>query len=397
VNLAEAVAGYAARFHRAIEPGHGVASPLGAWLVLALAAPAALDRGRLESVLGCSIDDASSAARALVDEPHEVVRLATAAWHAVETPELSGWLAGLGGTERGPMPSQADADAWARERTGGLIERFPLTIDDDTLLVLASAVACAISWRTPFVAADAGELTLPRTPGFDAVRTVLRTPRGAAQEFIVDSPDAGLLAVHAVPSTDDDMLVVSVIADPSVAATTVLSRAHATVVALGQRRSIADARSLFDLPLGTAHSWTLTEEVTMAPHDQERFDSWLPAWSAESAHDLTELDGFADAAAGLTRLLPDDPRGHEMAARQVALARYTRTGFEAAAVTAFGVRASMAMQARESRLRTARVEYTHPYAVVAVAVADSSSPWAGLPLFSAWVARADEVADDGRA
>lgn len=392
MKLASAVAGYAARLHRATGSTHHVASPLGAWIVLALAAPAATgpDRARLEDVLGCSAEQAAALARELLEQPHQVVRLATAAWNAVETPGLSEWLAGLRGTERGPMPSPAAADTWARDATGGLIERFPVVTGEETLLVLASAVACAINWQTPFLAADAGELTFPRAPGFDAVRTVLHTPRKAAHEVIVDC-DAGPLAVHAMPSTDADLLVVSVIAEPSVPAAAVLEHAHAVAVAHGQHLEIPGARSLFDLPLGTAHSWTLTEQRSMAPKDQERFDSWLPAWSAESTHELIGLDGFPEAAVGLVRLLPDDPRGRGVQARQVALARYTRTGFEAAAVSAMGMRAAAMIGPRESRVRTARVEYMHPYAVVAVAVADPSSPWSGLPLFSAWIAEADEA------
>ena len=53
----------------------------------------------------------------------------------------------------GPSPIRrhwAALDRWADEQTGGLIEKFPLGIDDETLLVLASALTARVRWRTPF-------------------------------------------------------------------------------------------------------------------------------------------------------------------------------------------------------------------------------------------------------
>ena len=64
VILRDAVAGYSRRLHAVAGSGHHVASPLGAWLLLALCAPAAAGeaaaRGPLGEVLGC---DAKVAAR----------------------------------------------------------------------------------------------------------------------------------------------------------------------------------------------------------------------------------------------------------------------------------------------------------------------------------------------
>ena len=62
----------------------------------------------------------------------------------------------------GPSPIRrhwAALDRWADEQTGGLIEKFPLGIDDETLLVLASALTARVRWRTPFEGAprDGGD------------------------------------------------------------------------------------------------------------------------------------------------------------------------------------------------------------------------------------------------
>jgi hypothetical protein len=117
----------------------------------------------------------------------------------------------------------------------------------------------------------------------------------------------------------------------------------------------------------------------------------LPAWSASSRHDLTDPAlGFAAAVRGL---LPD---AEQWDARQAAMARYSRTGFEAAAVTA----AAAALAAHfPARHREAELRFGHPYAVVAVATdipSDRLEParvsrWRGLPVFSAWVSEPEEA------
>ena len=48
------------------------------------------------------------------------------------------------------LTDQAALDRWADEQTGGLIDKFPLKITDETLLVLASALTARVRWRTPF-------------------------------------------------------------------------------------------------------------------------------------------------------------------------------------------------------------------------------------------------------
>lgn len=64
------------------------------------------------------------------------------------------------------------------------------------------------------------------------------------------------------------------------------------------------------------------------------------------------------------------------------MARYSRTGFEAAAVTGMGVQAAMMGQRAPGLLREAVLRFGHPYAVVAVC---QDGRWDGLPVFSAWI------------
>jgi hypothetical protein len=155
-------------------------------------------------------------------------------------------------------------------------------------------------------------------------------------------------------------------------------------------------RSLFDLPLGDGPLWSVSE--TTAPIKsgaarEERCSAVLPAWTARTEYDLGDPElGFAAAARALA---PDDP----WVARQAAMARYTRVGFEAAAVTALAVALAMHVP-RTGLVRTAELRFGHPFAVVAVTAdrpgpgrpaRQDPSPWSGLPVFSAWVAQPEDA------
>ncbi|MCM0678961.1 hypothetical protein NCC78_30470, partial [Micromonospora phytophila] len=195
------LSGYAERLHAAIGAEHHVASPLGAWLLLALCAPAASDRATAEglaNVLGTDPDTAAETARALLEAPHPLVPSATAVWHRPEwdTGGLTGWRDALPTTtDMGVLPDQAGLDAWAREHTLGLIERFPLRVRPDVVLALASALATRISWADPFEVADADALGAG-SAWTGRLRRVLRSPRRGHRCAIVATARAGDVIVH---------------------------------------------------------------------------------------------------------------------------------------------------------------------------------------------------------
>jgi hypothetical protein len=346
---------YAERFHARIGDSHHIASPLGAWLVLELA------KGNRA---------------ALLDTPHPLVGAATAIWQRFAEPRLP-----MAGT---PLPDQPALDAWAREHTFGLIDRFPVRVSPQTMLILASALATKVTWTRPFQTASAERLGAG-SPWAGRLQTVLKTPSGRGHlQYIASTRNAGDVAVHTALA-QDGLSVTSVVAAPEVPAHGVIAAAYELI---GEH----EKRSLFELPLGEAPLWTITEEpaqVTAFDGREERYTSILPAWSAESDHDLSHPDfGFAAAAARLGEALgrPD----LSFVARQSALARYSRLGFEAAAVTAMMTLAG-AIVAREGVRRTAELRFAHPYAVVAVAEDPSGGPWAKVPAFSAWVAEPEDA------
>src|SRR5215475_3534678 len=180
--VADCVARYAVRLHAAIGDRHHVASPLGAWLLLALAAPASTgeDRATLTEVLGCDVDAAARAAAELLADPHPLVAAAAAAWTAhgyTGTADFQRWWADLpASVTTGDLPSQGELDRWAREHTFGLIGRFPVDTNL-ALLVLATALAAKVSWLMPFELAPASLLGAG-SAWANQLDRVLRTPPG---------------------------------------------------------------------------------------------------------------------------------------------------------------------------------------------------------------------------
>jgi hypothetical protein len=402
-NLHGPLARYAERLHAQIGGRHHVASPLGAWLLLALCEPAATGPAgdELAEILGTDVAAASTAAAALVDHPHPLVPAATAVWHrpGYDTGKLDDWRATLPrSTRTGPLPEQAELDGWAREHTLGLIERFPLTVTPEVVLALASALATRISWADPFEVAPADALG-PDSAWAGRLTRVLRSPRHGHRAWIASTRRAGDVIAHAASARPEGtdggeagLVVVSVAAGPRVAPADVLAAAYelsATAADGGE----PGRRSLFDLPLGDTPLWTVREEsVRTRARDgrEERHSAVLPCWSARDEHDLTAPGlGFPAASRALSAALGGPELDVE--ARQATLARYGRYGFEAAAVTGMFELTSMPP---EGVARIAELRFGHPYAVVAVATdrrSDGAGPWHGVPVFSAWVGDPEDV------
>jgi hypothetical protein len=395
-DVAAPVAQYARRFHATAGARHHVGSPLGAWLLLALCATPSegATRNTLNGVLGCDAADAAGLAVGLLARPDPQVPAAAAVWHRPGglTDVVTRWLAGLPPPVRtGPLTSQADLDDWARDGTLGLIDKFPVALDPSLYLLAATVIAARVSWERPFDLAPAAELG-PSSPWAATLSQVLRTPDGPGhQQFVAATQAAGDVAVHAARARGG-LQVISVAAAPGVPPADVLAAAYDLGPALATGGPVA-RRSLFDLPLGEGPLWTVTERtgpVQSADGREERCTAVLPAWSARSQLDLSDPSlGFAAAAAALA---PGDP----WQARQAAMARYSRVGFEAAAVTGLAVAMSM-RPSRPGLIRTAELRFGHPFAAVAVAAGEPGrggdpGPWHGLPVFSAWVAQPEDAA-----
>ncbi|HXS65439.1 MAG TPA: hypothetical protein VN767_21490 [Streptosporangiaceae bacterium] len=373
-DLANLIVRYARTLGDVIGDGHHVSSPLGAWLLLALCSPAARgqDAAKLSEVLGADSGQAASTAADLLGQPPALVAAAAAVWNAPGAGNQD-WLASLPQpVARGEVPDQDAVDRWAREHSFGLIDKFPLQIDAQVYLLLATALATKVSWESPFELAPGTELG-----GSWRLDQVLYSPDHPSHSaFIAITPNAGDVAVH-VGRAQGGLVVLSVIAAPGVARADVSDAAHQLAIAVARNAEIPQ-RSLFDLPLGDGPLWSIREEQSMGG-SAERLHAVLPAWSASGVLDLRDerlgFDAAGHAVGG----------GDRWDAKQAVMANYSRTGFEAAAVTALVAR--MAMRPRQRKARIAELRFGHPYAVVAAAQTQDGGPWHGLPLFSAWVTK----------
>lgn len=398
--LAELIDAYARRVYPAVLEQHdsaSVSSPLGIWLLLAACAPAAAgdERAALERVLGCPVGEAAELLEAFMADPPPALNAALAMWirESDLTPAVSNWIARLPSQlETGPIPTQAQADAWADRHTLGLIKQFPAEMDETMVLLLASALATKVSWPVPFELVPAEEHLSRGSPWRGRVRRLLWQSEPTAG--IARTEAAGLVAFHRA-AAKEGLTVISVSTDPGTRREDVLTAAHELTRESRQT-------SLFELPLGSGHSWDIAEQeiaTAVAGEHVERYGgASLPAWRIHSDLALKESESFGARAALLvmqSQLGEWDPTG-PTEAKQTAVASFTRFGFEAAAITYMAMRASMQRPPpHRGLLRTATLRFDHPYAAVAIAGDPQRiSTWRGLPLFTAWVDSPAEPEDN---
>jgi hypothetical protein len=391
VDNSELVSAYAAQCNPALLGKHAVASPLGLWLLLALVGPVTEGAARrdLETVLGTTVDDAAVRAQAMLSEPHPAVSAVAAVWDRKLGPAFDEWARSLPDVvERGPVPNQAQANAWAQARTNGLIGEFPLQIDELTRLVLASALAADIAWATPLATTDdlGGEFGV-------LIAHALTLHFGI--QLVAETDAAGLVAV-AAPRASSALDVLSVIAAPDVMPADVDTAAHQVAAMLrGDERA---ARRMLVEELADGHAWTVTdrrEQRFGGPSVQAEWRSHLPAWSATSNHDLMTAPGVPLVFDALTGFARAEDLPMDFSAKQTAVASYSKTGFKAAAVTAMAMVAAgvpTMPEKHEVLVRRIELRFNRSHAVLACAAQDEGpSAWRGVPVFSAWVTEPEET------
>ena len=395
-NYGDLVAAYALRLHAAAGEQHHVISPLGAWLLVALTAPLASGSGRerLENVLGCNAETARRAADEMLENPHPALALAFAAWYRGDFGEgLDAWRRALPPcATTGSMPTQAEANAWAREQTRGQIESMPVQISDDSRLLLATAVATEVQWERAFDLVPAAELG---GPWATRVNRVMRRHQEGNLSVVAHTEAAGFVGVSRECGRGG-LDVISVIAAPDVQPARVIAAAYDIAALSAGLPSTAAFINAFDLPI-TGHAWVVRERVLTnfrGPQRIEKSEVTIPAWIAETKlEDLIAAPGtgLAEIVRAILGQLPPDPRGDGAGATQVARARFDTNGFSAAALTIVHLIGSMMPPPpRQVIERTVEVRFDRPFAVVAATNADRISGeggvlWRGLPAFGAWV------------
>ena len=229
--------------------------------------------------------------------------------------------------------------------------------------------------------------------------------------MIARTKAAGVVAVHCAVARED-LTVVSVSGAPEVDRVAVLAGAYEVAAAVCGDWG-RGACSLYDLPLGAGHSWDIAEQEVAVFVREPRLERIagvaLPAWRAQEKLDLRLSPAFGTAPAfeTLRELIGPRPDDH-CEATQAAVASFTRYGFEAAAVTAMGirtaaarVRADVASGPPSCALTTRTPRWRSPAGPRRSAAergrgmgAGDSASCPGLPLFSAWVHAPIEPEDE---
>ncbi|MEV7520183.1 serpin family protein [Streptomyces sp. NPDC091371] len=341
----------------------------GVWPLLALLADGAGGpaRAELAEALGMPAGAAAGAARELLGALGDVrgLQSATGLWAKADVRLEEGWSAKLPAGTRGTLSGDPDADgkaldAWAGERTGGLIERMPVVLDHETRLVLASALALRLRWIKPFYD---WPCELEQGPWADRTVCVLSRSTSLLDRVTVAHGPAGAVTLLEVVG-DTGVDVHLVLGEPGTLPGQVLT----TGIDVVTRALPATGASL--LPDGNPgpglHIGSASSTVRVP-----RLDIRAVAFDIRAEHDLLDhagLFGLATASERSTGHFPGvsaEPLAIG-SARQSALARFHAEGFEAAAVTAMAAAVGCAPPSKTYRVRRAEVRFDRPFGFLAV-------------------------------
>ncbi|MFJ3623832.1 serpin family protein [Streptomyces iakyrus] len=363
-----AVNGLTARWAGVSEDGTAF-SAAGVWPLLAYLAGGAegAARAELTEALGLPAGQARDAASELLAAMTAMRGLDTALglWTKRTLELREEWEAGLpadahGVLMGGPVADHQALDAWAVKRTGGLIDRMPVTLAEDTQMVLASALTLRTQWLSPFHEVDLEtayepwatkpRLGLRRSSAVLDRVGVADTPCGYVTELKVLGNNA--LDVHLLLG-EEGMKPVQVLG----AGVDILAGRCAVVP--GQR-----------LPYGDVGPGLLVEKVRRTRPESPSLDVTTAAYHMNASHDLLALHRLF----GLTTA-QDTSRGHFPglsdfplaigSAQQNIMAKFGARGFEAAAVTAFGAVAGGVPDLRYVTTRI-RAAFDRPFGFLAL-------------------------------
>ncbi|MCM6776818.1 serpin family protein [Nocardia sp. CDC159] len=348
-----------------------VLSGCGAWPLLGILAAAANEpvRSELAAAVGLEGPDAQAAALRLLTELNEAETIAGAlgVWVRRDVTVRERWARSLPEGVIETLTDQDALDTWADRHTDGLIRRFPLAIDSETLLVLATAIVARTAWRETFdedvLEPQDGPWRGHRGPGLS------RYSRQLDDVTVLDARSpVTRVAVRGVADLDVHLLLSE--GSPGEVLGAGLAALDGSVMARG------------DLPIGTRAPGLVVRE-TRAVADTLRIQ--LPPFEIRSTHrllDHPDLFGLRSAADDGAQRFPEisETPLYVADAAQNALARFTREGFEAAAVTAIAMARAVALQRPRSALEIS-VAFDRPFGFLAV-----HRP-TGLVIVAGWVAR----------
>ncbi|MFB7503873.1 serpin family protein [Streptomyces broussonetiae] len=331
------VNGLTARWAQALPAGTVYSAP-GVWPLLGFLADGATGpaRAELAGALGVPAGQAAGAARELLAALASVSGLdaALGLWTHQGLALHDEWRAGLPAGTYGVfgddlVTAQERLDAWAAERTGGLVERMPVTLTRDARMVLAGALALRTTWRQPF-----GELPLRPDNGPWQGRTLRGLHRrGPRPDRVgVTGTSDGFVTALTVPG-DNGVDVHLVLGEEHMAPGQVL----AAGVGIVERALPLTGGGL--LPHGHVGPGLYVEQQPSVAPEPPTLDVRTVAYEVRADHDLLALAPLFGLAATTDARQAHFPGISTYplavgAAQQSALAQFGPLGFRAAAVTA---------------------------------------------------------------
>ncbi|WP_194814920.1 serpin family protein [Nocardia sp. XZ_19_385] len=361
-----------AKWCQATPAGDFVLSGVGLWPLLAVLADAADGpaRAELEQAIGIPAAAAREAALellAILDDSASA-SAALGVWAKAELPLNPAWVQSLpaGVVER--LAGQGALDAWANKHTHGMIEKFPLQVTPDSVLVLATALFAETTWRTPFQPST----LVPRTgpwAGHSGVALSQYSPDAQAAAIL----DGDVQVTRVIVAGDNDLDVHLLLGDAEPGA----------VLATGLGAMNGEIPIRTDLPLGIeAPGLTVSEERSTTPID--RLGILLRPFDIRSTHDLLAhrtLFGLSAASTELDNFPAISPVPLYISqGKQDALAQFSAKGFKAAAVTAFDILAVGMPPPNTHTIRLIEATFDRPFGFLAI-----HRP-SGLALVAGWVA-----------
>ncbi|MFC4045516.1 serpin family protein [Dactylosporangium siamense] len=292
--------------------------------------------------------------------PVDGVSAALGVWTRHDLPLSPGWDPGtrLSGD---PSIDQPRLDAWAFAETGGRIPALPVAVDEDTGVVLASALSVVTEWVQPF---DNGVMSPAAGPWSGRTLAALHRRHAASDALRPLRVLDGAVTLLTVEGGDDIDVLLAIGADAatpgSVLAAAIDGFARSTPATTG--------------PGITA------QEVDATDPAPELLVS-LPAFDLAAGHDLLadpDLFGLRTASRDGTfpGISPVDLA--VSSARQQAVASFTALGFQAATVTALAMY-PLAYRPPTARKLRVTVTFDRPFGFLAV-----HRP-TGLVLVAGWV------------
>jgi hypothetical protein len=354
----------------------GVLSAAGAWPLIAILAGSADERAAVRLADAAGVDPATG-----IDAGREVIALlaetdgvdaALGLWTQERARVSPQWRDSVGADTVADLTGdtaadQAALDAWADQNTGGLIKKFPIELHPDVLLVLATAIAMRTTWERAF---EPGQHVPAAGPWAGrGVESLNRTTRDLDEVGVAATP-AGDLTLTAVAGTNGlDVHLVLGPAEGSAAAIL-----PATVDVVTGALAATSGSTVLETSSGLGPGMRIVEatrpsvKLTTVPFEVTSQHDLL------GADDVFALSSVADGGC-FSRVAQADLYVSD--AQQSAMARFTATGFEAAAVTAIGMRMTSLPVLSAKALE---VTYDRPFGFVATHRAS------GLVLFAGWVA-----------